>query len=267
MKLQQLSIPEPSKLYSLKPEGLGTPEVESLASYTMRLAEAHCLDVCNLIHLFVHPLIKNEWKDTHAKGFNKFHKVYRHTVTPAHLRAGKWLDMTKETEATVAALSKLTRRQELNLLTTLPLSSLVQQKTVLRYRRAWCPCCYDEQKDLRKPIYDLLLWSFKDVVTCHKHDQILWSCCTWCAAKQYPLSHISQPGHCITCGGWLGKNRKHFARATYLDKWKAQALGELVADFDNLPTQRPRRRPTIQKLLHKSFRSNVSMKDLLSRIA
>lgn len=190
--MQQPVIPEPSKLYSLKPEGLGTPETESLTSYAMRLAEAHCIDVCDLINRFIHPLVGNKWKNTPPRrGVNTVHKVHKHNVTPAHLHIGKWIDMTKETQATVAALAELTKRHNLHLLTLLPLSGYVRQKTVLRYQRAWCPCCYEEQKNSGRlvPVYDLLIWSFHDVCACPRHEQILWSACFWCSARQPILNY------------------------------------------------------------------------------
>ena len=43
--------PRPSLLYALTPCGLGTPYVESLASYVTRLAEAHVVSVWRLILL------------------------------------------------------------------------------------------------------------------------------------------------------------------------------------------------------------------------
>src|SRR3982074_3360598 len=45
-----LEAPPPrSRLYSLEPIGIGTPEVESLSSYLNRLAQAHCVTVSALI--------------------------------------------------------------------------------------------------------------------------------------------------------------------------------------------------------------------------
>jgi len=41
--------PPRSRLYSLEPIGIGTPEVESLSSYLNRLAQAHCVTVNALI--------------------------------------------------------------------------------------------------------------------------------------------------------------------------------------------------------------------------
>ena len=67
LAMQNFNIPAPSKLFSLQPEGMGSPYCESLASYAMRLAEAHCIDVCVLIYQFVHPLISSAWKDTPSR--------------------------------------------------------------------------------------------------------------------------------------------------------------------------------------------------------
>src|SRR2546426_11940697 len=45
-----LEAPPPrSRLYSLEPIGIGTPEVESLSSYLNRLAQAHCVTVTTLM--------------------------------------------------------------------------------------------------------------------------------------------------------------------------------------------------------------------------
>ena len=40
---ESLAIPPRSRLYQLNPVGIGTTYVESLTSFTNRLAEAHCL--------------------------------------------------------------------------------------------------------------------------------------------------------------------------------------------------------------------------------
>lgn len=39
------ALPPRSRLYSLQPMAIGTPRVESLTSYIMRLAEAHTVSV------------------------------------------------------------------------------------------------------------------------------------------------------------------------------------------------------------------------------
>src|SRR5713101_2040309 len=47
--LSKSMFPRPSLLYALPPCGIGTPYVESLASYVTRLAEAHVVSVWRLI--------------------------------------------------------------------------------------------------------------------------------------------------------------------------------------------------------------------------
>ena len=47
--LEMPDIPERSHFYSLKPVGIGTPQVESLSSYVARLAEAHGVSVGDLV--------------------------------------------------------------------------------------------------------------------------------------------------------------------------------------------------------------------------
>jgi len=47
--LQQPNIPRRSRLYYLEPVGIGTPHVESLTSFLIRLAQSHCVDVTVLI--------------------------------------------------------------------------------------------------------------------------------------------------------------------------------------------------------------------------
>ena len=47
--LEMPYIPERSLLYCLKPQGIGTPQVESLSGYISRLAEAHDLSVGDLV--------------------------------------------------------------------------------------------------------------------------------------------------------------------------------------------------------------------------
>jgi hypothetical protein len=49
LDLTEPAFAEPSLLYTLTPRGLGTPYVESLSSYVVRLAEAHAVPVWRLI--------------------------------------------------------------------------------------------------------------------------------------------------------------------------------------------------------------------------
>jgi hypothetical protein len=46
---QVIEAPARSRLYSLTPVGIGTPQVESLSGYIARLAEAHVLSVGDMV--------------------------------------------------------------------------------------------------------------------------------------------------------------------------------------------------------------------------
>src|SRR5262249_42531947 len=57
--------PPHSRLYSLEPIGIGTPEVESWSSYLNRLAQAHCVTVTTLI---AHELLPHVGTPAPARG-------------------------------------------------------------------------------------------------------------------------------------------------------------------------------------------------------
>src|SRR5262249_51898054 len=51
-------IPPRSRLFPLIPRGIGTGQAESLTSYIMRLAKAHCLYVTTLYSQLLHPAVR-----------------------------------------------------------------------------------------------------------------------------------------------------------------------------------------------------------------
>ncbi|MFH7245847.1 MAG: TniQ family protein [Spirulina sp.] len=252
--MQSFNIPAPSKLFSLQPEGMGSPYCESLASYAMRLAEAHCIDVCVLIYQFVHPLIGSAWKDTPSRrSLCKVDRADLGNLTSAHVHIGKWLDMSKETEATVSALGELTKRQDLYLLTTLPLKGYVKRDSVLRLQLAWCPDCYQEQRSAGQPVYDLLIWSFRDVCVCRRHNRRLRSSCYWCTSRQPVLKFWSQPGQCGRCGIEFDAEDTHPYSPTIEEAWKADTIGDLLTRWSKLEPGKQKRPPTLQKVLASNY--------------
>lgn len=61
------AMPLRSRLYPLKPIGVGTPLVESLTSYLTRLAYAHCVPVTKLAEVEIAPLLNKSGTLTKAK--------------------------------------------------------------------------------------------------------------------------------------------------------------------------------------------------------
>src|SRR5258708_2036374 len=56
--LEESLIPSRSRLYHLEPIGIGTPFVESLTSYIVRLAHAHCVEPRILVIHEILPYLK-----------------------------------------------------------------------------------------------------------------------------------------------------------------------------------------------------------------
>ncbi|MDB9512090.1 TniQ family protein [Kamptonema animale CS-326] len=56
--VQKPAIPPRSRFYHLEPIGVGTPYVESLAGYLIRLAQEHCVNVGQLILAEIAPIIR-----------------------------------------------------------------------------------------------------------------------------------------------------------------------------------------------------------------
>src|SRR5215472_11569950 len=50
------TVPQATRLYSLPPIGIGTPMVESLTGYLVRLAEAHCVSAGVLYRKEIQPV-------------------------------------------------------------------------------------------------------------------------------------------------------------------------------------------------------------------
>src|SRR5260370_39680462 len=123
--LEKSLIPSRSRLYHLEPIGIGTPFVESLTSYVVRLAHAHCVEPRKLvIHEILPYLTKLGWsgsKNQRLLAINGIGSL-----------ASQW----------VQAVEELTLRRNLRFLTMLTWSTVIDFHAVVHNTRAWCPSCY-----------------------------------------------------------------------------------------------------------------------------
>ena len=186
--LAQRVIPPRSRLYSLQPMAIGTRRVESLSSYIMRLAEAHTVSVRTLILQEIFPDLSTRPTNTHFSGL--------HSLNGMSSRFEQW----------AAILGKLTARCDLPALTLLPWQSLLASDGILRRRRAWCPCCFEEWQCHGMPMYECLAWALAPVTVCPVHDVYLEQHCPRCRRTMLVLSAHAHPGFCAHCNGWLGTN-------------------------------------------------------------
>lgn len=211
-----------SRLYSLAPMGLGTAQIESLLSYVVRLAEAHCVTP---YHLMVH--LRLESREIIPLR-NTFWWVYAPLVNGPTNCASWW----------VHRLGSLTRQNDMKMLTMLPWRSVLTHRDLLRPSRAWCPACFSLWREQDVPLYEPLLWAFKAVNVCPLHHIALSHRCPHQSCHQpAPLiSPLSRPGRCGICQGWLGNDvaarsgriLPSAAQADPRQLWTAKAIGEML---------------------------------------
>jgi len=254
--LQRAAIPSRSRLYSLEPIGIGTPETESLTSYVSRLAEAHSVRVRELV---VHELLPFLGRPHLADARN------------ANLLTAFWRNETRALNGTrtlarklVQALEALTGRCDLRFLTLLTWSEVLPRRQLQKPTRAWCPACFEEWRQSGRFAYDPLVWTLAPVTFCPQHRQPLRVVCPFpdCRRPSPWLSSRSRPGCCARCGRWLGNPGTHGASVegerlaqderSQAHVWTYHAIAELIASAPSLPE--PPRRENLVRGLQRSLR-------------
>jgi hypothetical protein len=191
IELKRPHLAPASRLYHLEPLGLGTPFVESLTSFTVRLASAHCVTTGVLTAEIARQVDKPYLFE---RGYIK---VFRDTVAINGVSnfARQW----------VRALEKSCSRDDLSFLTMLPWAEVLPEHSLLRKNRVWCPDCYGEMSNSASGVYDPLLWFLRPVLVCIIHDCLLCCKCPTCGEESRPLSGKTRPGLCPKCQSWLGR--------------------------------------------------------------
>ncbi len=235
-------IPPRSRLFHLEPLGIGTPGTESLTGYVARLAEAHGVATRQLVIHEILPLLGRP----HLAS----------TLDPGLLSAF-WRNETRALNGTqtlatslVRVLEHLTGRRDLRFLTLLPWAEVLPAYHLQRPSRAWCPACYETQRQAGQPVGEPLLWTLRPVTACPRHRRRLRSTCPHpgCSRPSPPLASRSRPGHCARCGRWLGcaQDEEPIGDEALADDalraqtWTVHAVGELIAAAPSLATL-PRR--------------------------
>lgn len=224
------AIPPRSRLYRLEPIGVGTPYVESLISYIMRLANAHCVTLQVLVKKEIFPLYNQTG-----------------TIQNSNSWLGKlwWVGvpvlngMSPITTQWVQVLQTLTFCDNLRFLTMLTWSEMIGIAKLLRRKKAWCPQCFLEWRQKRHIIYEPLLWSLSTVDICPLHQRPLATLCQYCQKTQPFLKQIAYPGYCMHCMRWLGthfvaSNVVVMSNTIEMDRWRAIVIGELLASAPTL---------------------------------
>ncbi|HEY9696296.1 MAG TPA: TniQ family protein [Trichocoleus sp.] len=241
------SYPSRSRLFCIKPIGIGTQLTESLIGFTTRLSEAHCLPSGVLMEREVAPTIAK------IHGGGNLHKIYDHTAA---------LNGTGVMALSLAsALEKLSGQINLHLLTLAPWSELMPSRRLLRRNRAWCSFCYETWRITEHIIYEPLLWSLDAVKVCPLHHCLLCETCSHCHQKNLPLAWHSRPGYCSKCHDWLGlqpgnsvNNLKNCTEDELRElAWITNSVGDLLASTPSLPLS------FTKEILAQAFRVHVNL--------
>jgi hypothetical protein len=131
-------LPARSRLHSIEPIGVGTPFVESLTGYMIRLAASHAVRVSDLIE---HEL---------RAGVPYYHVPagISNAINGVREGAQNW----------VSAVERFTLRDNLRFLTLLPFESVLDTANLMRRERAWCPHCYESSAAQGQEVYEQLIW-------------------------------------------------------------------------------------------------------------
>lgn len=216
---QKVSVPPRSRLFGLEPIGIGTPECESLISYLVRLARAHCMAPRDLIRL------EFMWRYGKQEGIRSsgFFKEYSKTLNSVGEYACGFVRLAEE----------LTGRSNLRYLTMLPWRGVIPDvgTGLLAAEPKWCGQCLVQQRGSKKDRYTPLAWSLHLYDTCAVHGARMMDRCPRCARKQPFIPRMPIQDHCDYCGGWLGqqKNLEDVVAPTELEIWLANAIVDMVS--------------------------------------
>lgn len=228
LDITPLTIPPRSHLYQLEPCAINSAHIESITSYTKRLAEAHSVTVSQLIRKKL-SLVEQANVETQA-----LHWLGK--------RSAALVGTTTTASDLVQVLEIATLTKNLQALTILPWKEVFPSKGLTHSAQVWCPLCFEEWREKGEVIYEPLIWSFKAVTFCTIHHRPLQEYCPHCHKQNYPLDYQARVGHCSRCGQWLGqKSSTKFSLNNSLEDnqrdwalWVCVNISDLLRNGDQL---------------------------------
>lgn len=233
LDMNPYTIPTRSCLYQLEPRAVGTAYIESITSYTKRLAEAHSVTVSHLIRRKLSLL---EQADIATQALHWLGK-----------RSAALVGTTTSAFDLVQVLEIATSIEDLQLLTILPWKGVFPAKGLTHSAQVWCPLCFEEWKEKGEIIYEPLIWAFKAITLCPIHYYPLQKCCPHCHKPNYPLDYQARLGHCSKCEKWLGQRlRTRLSLDSFLEEkerdwvlWVCDNISDLIRNVDQLSLPLP----------------------------
>jgi hypothetical protein len=221
---QPITVPR-SLLHALTPIGLGTQEVESLASYFCRLANSHSCTTNDLTQLIIEKVEPGRWNTYQADDGRSRYVWHERAVSGLGEGALTWASI----------LSELTGVKGLDRMTLLPLKSILAPKALIAQKARWCPHCLDDDQRAGRTPYLRLSWDVGVYKVCSKHQVPLRHECGHCGKSNVRNNaNFVVPGWCTSCDHFLGcpehaGPKSPIAPDEAILVEQAQAIDELLA--------------------------------------
>ena len=206
-------------LTPLRLEGVGTSAVESLVSYTLRLADAHAVSANQ-----IGKVLFNDVPYLHVDGGPK--------LADGNLDYALLCSFSSQATVMIHRLGRLTGQTNLACGTLLRFQTCLcgNHTGVLFQHRRWCPVCYSLPQT---GSYEPLAWCVPLVLRCPHHGVELASSCPYCGARQMLWTRLEQRRICVKCGRPLANSResKH-----ELDHWSGWCEIEMLKLLEHIAT-------------------------------
>ena len=201
-------------LAPLRLHGVGTPGVESLSSYFMRLAHAHSVKPAQMGRVLL-----NGSAYLAADG-----NVALDSET---LSTTMLCSYSLQTAVLIHRLQRLTSQTNLGCGTLIGLAGNFcrNQTGALTEKRRWCCRCY---VDNPPPSVEPLAWRLPMITWCNDHDIALEDRCRHCCAFQHEWRDGPERGRCVKCGYSLGQSVPLMTEHTPWTRWSQQQALRLL---------------------------------------
>jgi hypothetical protein len=167
---------------------MGTPFQESLPSYLNRLAYVHRLPVATFVSREIVPLVSSLADRSQVSNYNYLGKGSRYLLLGDGLAS-----------KVAGHLARLTMVPQVFSLVHSYLAGVLRWTRDLREYAAWCPQCLLEWKKAGTPLYFPLLWAFRGIRCCLRHNGVLRDTCPYCSHRFSYLFGRTWEGECFIC--------------------------------------------------------------------
>jgi hypothetical protein len=184
-----------SRIFHIKPCGLGTPLIEGLGSHVSRIAGAHHVSLFTFINEVIVPMSKRDC----------ITQMIRKGVTGFYETTRSLNGMEPKAVHLATVLEEITGQSNLLALTIYPWHRLIPSINLLKRHRTWCPTCLSDWRQKGRVIYEPLIWSVDSINICGIHRKPLQQKCPHCSGRVRLANFRLVPGTCSKCGRFLDK--------------------------------------------------------------